>query len=77
MERMMTRTYQVEGMGCDGCRDSVETVLARHVTSVKVTLEPPEAVLSGGRADDLDALNAALAKGGYALKPFTSQADLR
>ncbi len=73
----MPVSYKVEGMSCEGCASSVEMVLSRLVDRAKVTLTPALAVVEGGKADDLEALNAALAKGGFTLKPANDVAVAR
>ncbi len=61
------KTYRVEGMMCDGCRSSVEMILKLHTESAQRDAGAPAATVSGGKAEDVAALNAALAKGGFKL----------
>lgn len=64
----MTVTYAVSGMTCGGCARTVTAALEPLVEAVTVTRGPDRAVVTGGKAGDLTALNRALAKvGGYRL----------
>ena len=64
---MTKMTYQITGMTCGSCVKRVHAVLAQHAQTASVTLEPPLAVLYNP-SEDVNALNAALAKvGNYQL----------
>lgn len=53
-------------MSCGNCRQTVEKTLQSldDVTSVQVTLNPPEAIIEKADSVTLDQLNAALSKAG-------------
>jgi copper chaperone CopZ len=55
----MTLTLAVEGMTCSKCRAKVEGALAALSPGASVTLDPPQAIFTGGV--DIAAANAALA----------------
>ena len=56
-------TYAVSGMTCGGCVTRVKAALDQFSADVKVTLEPPLAVLSAPSVN-MAALNVALSKAG-------------
>lgn len=65
---MMTRTIDIEGMGCGMCVKKVTAVLEalEGVESVEVSLENNNAVVTGSAADD--ALKAAVESKGFSVK---------
>ena len=64
MNKITIKTiYAVSGMTCGGCVARVKAVLDQFSTDVKVTLEPPLAVLSAPSVS-ITALNVALSKAG-------------
>ena len=66
----MNHTYTLSGMTCGNCAARVKNELLKNpdVTSVEVTLDPPQAVISMNRHLALDTLQAAISKaGGYTI----------
>lgn len=65
---MMTRTIDIEGMGCGMCVKKVTAVLEalESVESVEVSLENNNAVVTGSAPDD--ALKAAVESKGFSVK---------
>ncbi len=57
-------SYAVAGMTCAACVKRVQGALSGLVNSAAVTLDPARAVLEGGKAADIGALNAALGEVG-------------
>lgn len=55
--------YKVSGLTCGGCVNRVESTLANFAENVKVTLTPPEAILTNATSE-VSALNAALSQVG-------------
>lgn len=55
----LTKTFQVTGMTCKGCLKTVTSALQVLSPSVKVTLNPPEAVFKDEKVS-VDNINAAL-----------------
>ncbi|MBC7756637.1 MAG: heavy-metal-associated domain-containing protein [Bdellovibrio sp.] len=65
-------TYAVSGMTCGGCVARVKAALSQFSADVKVTLEPPQAVLSAPSVD-ISALNTALiTAGNYQLSEISN-----
>lgn len=64
---MMTKTYELNGMSCNGCVSSVRHVLMQlpDVEEVKVQLHPPEAVITMSTSISIDKLQAQLNKAGH------------
>lgn len=64
--KIMKQTFKITGMSCGGCRETVEKALqsADGVTSVQVSLDPPEAIIEKADSVTLDQLNATLLKSG-------------
>lgn len=60
---MATLTYPITGMTCQKCVARVEAALMPLANTARVTLNPPQAVLTNPKAD-LTALNAAVQKSG-------------
>ena len=62
----MKQTFKVNGMSCGSCKQTVEKSLqgVAGVTSVQVSLNPPEAIIEKVDSVTLDQLNAALSKAG-------------
>lgn len=65
----MNKTYKIEGMHCQSCVAKISGALKGLAEKVEVTLNPPQAIVSGGEVANLDALNKAVASvGNYTLK---------
>jgi len=64
--KIMKQTIKINGMSCGSCRQTVEKTLqsVEGVTSVQVSLNPPEAIIEKADSVTLDQLNAALSKAG-------------
>ncbi|TAK35386.1 MAG: heavy metal translocating P-type ATPase [Saprospiraceae bacterium] len=62
----MTHTYQITGMTCDHCVQTVKKTLKAidGIQSAEVTLEPPQATIAMHHHMETKALNEALAKAG-------------
>lgn len=62
----MKQTFKINGMSCGSCKQSVEKSLqgVAGVTSVQVSLNPPEAIIEKADSVTLDQLKAALSKAG-------------
>lgn len=62
----MKQTFKITGMSCGGCRETVEKALQSSdgVTFVKVSLDPPEAIIEKADSVTLDHLNFTLSKAG-------------
>ncbi len=75
----MKQKLKVNGMSCGSCVQTVEKVLkgVDGVTSVQVSMSPPEAIIEKADSVTLDQLNSALSKaGGYSIgddQPTTPQ----
>jgi len=75
----MKQTFKVNGMSCGSCKQTVEKALQEvdGVTSVQVSMSPPEVIIEKADSITLNQLNAALSKaGGYSIgedQPTTSQ----
>lgn len=66
----MSKTYKIEGMHCQACVKKISGALDGLAEKVEVTLNPPQAIVTGGSEADLDTLNKAVATvGNYTLKP--------
>src|SRR5690606_41649114 len=65
-KKIMTHTYKIFGMTCNGCRSHVEETLKQvaGVTEVSVDLEKAEAVISMPSHIDTETLQKALQKHG-------------
>src|SRR5882672_3337059 len=66
----MTHTYTVNGMHCDACIGKVRSALANveDIESVRVSLEPPKALVTMKSHVPLEKLNSGLSKiGVYSL----------
>ena len=73
----MDQTYDISGMHCASCVERISAALKPFAQAVRVTLNPPQAVLTEARTRDVTALAAALAKvGGYHLKPAAPRSDV-
>ncbi|MCB0534182.1 MAG: heavy metal translocating P-type ATPase, partial [Saprospiraceae bacterium] len=67
----MTHTYQIKGMTCNHCVETVKKALEgiEGILSAEVTLEPPLAIVAMSRHISEDTMNMALAAAGnYSLK---------
>ena len=72
----MDQTYDISGMHCANCVERISTALKPFAKAVRVTLNPPQAILTESRTRDVIALDAALAKvGGYHLKPAAPRGE--
>ena len=62
----MKQTFKINGMSCGSCQQTVEKALQsiEGVTSVQVSLNPPEAIIEKADSVNLDQLNSALSKAG-------------
>jgi copper chaperone CopZ len=62
----MKKTFKINGMSCGSCKQTVEKALqgVNGVTSVQVSLNPPEAIIEKADSITLDQLNATLSKAG-------------
>ena len=62
----MKQTFKINGMSCGSCKQTVENALqgVDGVTSVQVSLNPPEAIIEKADSVTLDQLKAALSKAG-------------
>lgn len=62
----MKQTFKINGMSCGGCKQTVETALksVEGVTSVQVSLVPPQAIVEKADSVTLDQLNASLSEAG-------------
>jgi len=62
----MKQTFNINGMSCGSCKQTVEKTLqgVNGVTSVQVSLNPPEAIIEKADSVSLDQLNSALSKAG-------------
>lgn len=62
----MKQTYKINGMSCGSYKQTVEKSLqgVAGVTSVQVSLNPPEAIIEKSDSVFLDQLNSALSKAG-------------
>lgn len=75
----MKQKFNVNGMSCGSCGQTVEKALqgVDGVTSVQVSMSPPEAIIEKEDSVTLNQLNAALSKAGnYSIgedQPTTSQ----
>jgi copper chaperone CopZ len=55
---MTTNTYPISGMTCGACVKRVQTALEPFGDEVEVTLQPPQAVILGAKADFSQLVNA-------------------
>lgn len=72
----MKKTYEIAGMSCGGCVNSVKKALMQisDVTEAEVQLRPPGAVLTMNKAVEVDELQAQLKKvGHYSIKELVSR----
>jgi copper chaperone CopZ len=75
----MKQTFKVNGMSCGSCKQTVEKALQEvdGVTSVQVSMSPPEVIIEKADSITLNQLNSALLKAGnYSIgedQPITSQ----
>jgi len=75
----MKQTFKINGMSCGSCKQTVEKSLqgVDGVTSVQVSMSPPEAIIEKADSVTLNQLNSALSKAGnYSIgedQPTTSQ----
>ncbi|MEP6262683.1 MAG: heavy-metal-associated domain-containing protein [Gillisia sp.] len=75
----MKEKFQVNGMSCGSCKQTVEKALqgVDGVTSVQVSMSPPEAIIEKADKVTLNQLNSALSKvGNYSIgedQPTTHQ----
>jgi len=62
----MKQTFNINGMSCGSCRQTVEKALQSvdGVTFVQVSLNPPEAIIEKADSVSLDQLNSALSQAG-------------
>ena len=62
----MKQKFKINGMSCGSCKSTVEKALqgVDGVTSAKVSLNPPEAIIEKADSVTLDQLNSALSKAG-------------
>jgi copper chaperone CopZ len=60
----MKKIYRIKGLHCGSCVKKVTAALEALGARACVTLDPPQAVIEGDVANDVDALNAALARTG-------------
>ena len=62
----MKQTFKVNGMSCGSCKQTVEKALQEvdGVTSVQVSMSPPEAIIEKADSVTLNQLNSALSKAG-------------
>ncbi len=62
----MKQKLKVNGMSCGSCRQTVEKALqgVEGVTSVQVSMNPPEAIIEKADSVTLNQLNSALSKAG-------------
>jgi len=75
----MKQKLKINGMSCGSCKQTVEKALqgVDGVTSVQVSMSPPEAIIEKADSVTLNELNSALSKAGnYSIgedQPITSQ----
>jgi len=62
----MKQTFKVNGMSCGSCKQTVEKALQEvdGVTSVQVSMSPPEAIIEKADSVTLNQINSALSKAG-------------
>ncbi|MGV8946291.1 MAG: heavy-metal-associated domain-containing protein [Lutibacter sp.] len=62
----MKQKFKINGMSCGSCRQTVEKALqeVEGVTSVQVSMSPPEAIIEKADSVSIKQLNAALSKAG-------------
>lgn len=62
----MKQTFKINGMSCGSCKQTVENALqgVDGVTSVQVSLNPPEAIIEKSDSVTLNQLKDALSKAG-------------
>lgn len=60
----MRKSYRIIGMHCGACVTKITSALEHVISSVKVSLEPPKAVLEGDSLPTLDSLNKTIAEAG-------------
>lgn len=63
----MKKEYQIDGMSCEGCVNSVKQALLKvpGVSEAEVKLHPPVAVLTTDQFLDITELQAGLNEAGY------------
>jgi copper chaperone CopZ len=72
----MKITYSVTGMHCEGCVKKIESQIQPHVEEIRVTLNPPRAVITTKSVLSLDHLNKELSKiGEYRFSEKTESLD--
>lgn len=72
----MKKTYEIEGMSCGGCVNSVKKALLQlpDVTEAEVQLHPQKAILTMSRSVDVTEVQSQLNKAGhYTIKEVVSQ----
>ncbi|MBK5208859.1 MAG: heavy-metal-associated domain-containing protein [Flavobacteriaceae bacterium] len=62
----MKQKFKINGMSCGSCRQTVEKALqgVEGVTSVQVSMSPPEAIIEKADSVTIKQLNSALSKAG-------------
>ena len=61
-------TLKVEGMSCDGCAASVRRAVGRVAPAASVTVDLGSGLVSVAGAERREAIAAAIAAAGYAVK---------
>ncbi len=63
----MEKNYEIEGMSCGGCVNSVKNSLMQvpEITDAQVQLQPPRAVLTMNNSVDVNKLQTQLSKAGH------------
>ncbi|MBS1520655.1 MAG: heavy-metal-associated domain-containing protein [Bacteroidetes bacterium] len=63
----MHKEYHIEGMGCEGCVNSVKLALQKvsGVSHADVKLNPPIATLTTDKPIDIKELQSSLSEAGY------------
>lgn len=63
----MKKRYEINGMSCGGCVNSVKKVLLQNpvVTEADIQLSPPGVVLTMSKIVDVEELQAQLSKAGH------------
>ena len=72
----MKKTYEIEGMSCGGCVNSVKKALLQlpDVTEAEVQLHPQKAILTMSKSVDVAEVQSQLNKAGhYTIKEVVSQ----
>jgi len=62
----MKQKFKINGMSCGSCRQTVEKALqlVEGITSVQVSMSPPEAIIEKDDSVTFEQLNSALSKAG-------------